>query len=127
MAGTSDPNQPLMQFLNQLLGEVESGSENLDFELRSKIKALEREISKVPAVSSHPPDELEIAKKLDEMSAKLNSLDELLSSTSAEDVQVRNILGKTADIWMPAITATAEERKKSAANSAATKQNSPEK
>ena len=43
------------------------------------------------------------------MSAKLESIDELLSSSSAADLQVQGLLSGTADLWMPVITATTEE------------------
>ena len=44
------------------------------------------------------------------MSAKLESIDELLSSSSVADLQVQGLLSGTADLWMPVITATTEER-----------------
>ena len=49
------------------------------------------------------------------MSAKLESIDELLSSSSATDLQVQGLLSGTADLWMPVITATTEERQAFAA------------
>ena len=49
------------------------------------------------------------------MSAKLESIDELLSSSSAADLQVQGLLSGIADLWMPVITATTEERQAFAA------------
>lgn len=54
---------------------------------------------------------MEIAKELDKLSAKLDHVDELISSTMAEDPQVRALLSTTADVWMPVITATSDERR----------------
>lgn len=96
--------------------QVEAETNQPETELRSKIKALELETTKVPSVSSKQPDELEIAKELDRMSAKLESIDELLSSSSPADLQVQSLLSGTADLWMPVITATAEERQTFAAS-----------
>lgn len=55
--------------------------------------------------------QLEIAKELDRLSAKLDDVDEMISSTMAADPQVRSLLSCTADVWMPVITATTEERR----------------
>lgn len=96
--------------------QVEAETNQPETELRSKIKALELETTKVPSVSSKQPDELEIAKELDRMSAKLESIDELLSSSSPADLQVQSLLSGTADLWMPVITATADERQAFAAS-----------
>lgn len=115
MAGANDANGQLFQFLNQLLNQVEAETNQPETELRSKIKALELETTKVPSISSKQPDELEIAKELDRMSAKLESIDELLSSSSPADLQVQGLLSGTADLWMPVITATTEERQAFAA------------
>lgn len=54
---------------------------------------------------------MEIAKELDILSAKLDDVDEMISSTMADDPQVRMLLSSTADIWMPVITATSDERR----------------
>lgn len=45
------------------------------------------------------------------MSAKLDDVDEMISSTMAADPQVQSLLSGTADVWMPVITATSEERR----------------
>lgn len=54
---------------------------------------------------------MEIAKELDKLSEKLDNVDELISSTMAADPQVRTLLSSTADVWMPVITATSDERR----------------
>ncbi|KAI3453555.1 hypothetical protein Pfo_010218 [Paulownia fortunei] len=54
---------------------------------------------------------MEIAKELDKLSAKLDDVDGMISSTLAEDPQVRTLLSSTADVWMPVITATSDERR----------------
>jgi len=56
--------------------------------------------------------QLEIAKELDRLSAKLDDVDEMISSTMATDPQVQSLLSSTADVWMPVITANSEERRK---------------
>jgi len=122
MAAAEDANGQLFQFLNQLLTQVEAETNQPETELRSKIKALESETTKVPSISSKQPDELEIAKELDRMSAKLESIDELLSSSSPADLEVQSLLSGTADLWMPVITATTEERQAFAASVAAEEQ-----
>lgn len=53
--------------------------------------------------------QLEIAKELDKLSAKLDDVDEMISSAMASDPQVKSLLSGTADVWMPVITASAEE------------------
>lgn len=45
------------------------------------------------------------------MSEKLDDVDEMISSAMAADPQVQTLLRGTADVWMPVITATAEERR----------------
>ncbi|KAH9315855.1 hypothetical protein KI387_024482, partial [Taxus chinensis] len=96
-------------------------------ELRSKIKALVQETTKVPSTSSKQPDELEIAKELDRISAKLDSFDKMLSSSSTADREVQSLLSGTADLWMPVITATADERRALAAAAATEEHDSSKK
>ena len=55
--------------------------------------------------------QLEIAKQLDKLSAKLDDVDEMISSAMTSDPQVHSLLSSTADVWMPVITATADERR----------------
>lgn len=82
-----------------------------EVELRSKIEALGLEVTKVPSKSKKNLDELEIAKELDELSAKLDNVDEMISSAIAADPQVKSLLSSTADVWMPVITATSDKRR----------------
>lgn len=56
--------------------------------------------------------QLELAKELDKLSAKLDDVDEMISSSMAADPQVQSLLSSTADVWMPVITATSDERRK---------------
>ncbi|XP_004306491.1 PREDICTED: uncharacterized protein LOC101307530 isoform 2 [Fragaria vesca subsp. vesca] len=88
---------------------VEALTNQEEVELRSKIEALGLEVTKVPSKSSQHLDELEIAKELDKLSAKLDDVDEMISSAMASDPQVKSLLSGTADVWMPVITASAEE------------------
>lgn len=57
------------------------------------------------------PTQLEIAKELDKLSAKLDDVDEMISSAMAADPEVQSLLSGTADVWMPVITATADGRR----------------
>lgn len=54
---------------------------------------------------------MEIAEELDKLSAKLDDVDEMISSAMASDPQVKNLLSSTADVWIPVITATSDERR----------------
>ncbi|XP_061998421.1 uncharacterized protein LOC133715790 isoform X2 [Rosa rugosa] len=90
---------------------VEALTNQEEVELRSKIEALGLEVTKVPSKSTQHLDELEIAKELDKLSAKLDDVDEMISSAMASDPQVKSLLSGTADVWMPVITASADERR----------------
>ncbi|VVA20360.1 PREDICTED: LOC110806999 isoform [Prunus dulcis] len=90
---------------------VEALTNEEEVELRSKIEALGLEVTKLPSKSTHHLDELEIAKELDKLSAKLDDVDEMISSAMASDPQVKSLLSGTADVWMPVITANADERR----------------
>ena len=81
-----------------------------EVELRSKIEALGLEVTKVPSKSAQPLTEVEIANELDKLSAKIDDVDEMISSALASDPQVQTLLSGTADVWMPVITANSEER-----------------
>ncbi|XP_042513411.1 uncharacterized protein LOC122088275 [Macadamia integrifolia] len=111
MAEEGRPDTQLFQLLSHLLQEVESLTNQEEVELRAKIEALGLEVSKVPSKPSEHLDELEIAKELDKLSAKLDDVDEMISSTMASDPQVQSLLSSTADVWMPVITATSDERR----------------
>jgi hypothetical protein len=52
---------------------------------------------------------------LDKLSEKLDDVDEMISSAMAADPQVQSLLSGTADVWMPVITASDEERRNFAA------------
>ncbi|TKY49512.1 hypothetical protein E2542_SST26944 [Spatholobus suberectus] len=90
---------------------VEALTNQEEVELRSKIETLGLEVTKVPSKSTQHLNELEIAKELDKLSARLDNLDEMISSSMASDPQVQSLLSGTADVWMPVITATSEERR----------------
>ncbi|KAJ4970969.1 hypothetical protein NE237_004068 [Protea cynaroides] len=111
MADEGKADSQLFQLLSHLLQEVESLTNQEEVELRAKIEALGLEVTKVPSKPSEHLDELEIAKELDKLSAKLDDVDEMISSTMASDPQVQSLLSSTADVWMPVITATSDERR----------------
>lgn len=48
---------------------------------------------------------------MDKLSAKLDDVDEMISSAMAADPQVKSLLSSTADVWLPVITATSDERR----------------
>lgn len=54
---------------------------------------------------------MEIAEELDKLSSKLDHVDKMISSTMAADPQVQSLLSSTADLWMPVITASSDERR----------------
>ncbi|GMP42009.1 hypothetical protein CsSME_00011897 [Camellia sinensis var. sinensis] len=70
--------------------QVESLTNQEEVEIRAKIEALGLEVTKVPSKSIQNLDELEIAKELDKLQSWMIS---------------------TADVWMPVITATSNERR----------------
>ncbi|GAB2289100.1 hypothetical protein Dimus_023401 [Dionaea muscipula] len=102
----------LFNLLSTLLHEVEALTNQEEVELRTKIEALGLEVSKVPSEPPKHLDEMEIARELDKLSTKLDDVDEMISSAMAEDPQVKSLLSSTADVWMPVITATSDERRK---------------
>ncbi|KAI3910546.1 hypothetical protein MKW98_027828 [Papaver atlanticum] len=112
MSGEGSSDAQLFQVLSHLLQQVESLTNQEEVELRTKIEALGLEVTKVPKKPTGTMDELEIAKELDKLSAKLDDVDEMITSAIAEDPQVQTLLSSTADLWMPVITATSEERRK---------------
>ncbi|ESR52259.1 hypothetical protein CICLE_v10033063mg [Citrus x clementina] len=111
MAEEGKADAQLFQLLTNLLQEVEALTNQEEIELRSKIEALGLEVTKVPSKSTPQLDELEIARELDKLSAKLDDVDGMISSAIAADPQVQSLLSGTADVWMPVITATADERR----------------
>ncbi|KAL4561549.1 hypothetical protein LXL04_033716 [Taraxacum kok-saghyz] len=117
--GKSTSSLPDTQFfglLSNLLQQVESLSNQEEVELRAKIEALGSEVTKVPSKSTKVLDELELASELDKLSAKLDDVDEMISSAMAADPEVKSLLSNTADVWMPLITATSDERQMFAAS-----------
>ncbi|XP_057513811.1 uncharacterized protein LOC130795615 [Actinidia eriantha] len=104
------PDAQLFGLLSNLLQQVEALTNQEEVELRAKIEALGLEVTKVPSKSTQNLDELEIAKELDKLSAKLDDVDEMISSAMAADPQVKSLLSSTAHVWMPVITATSDER-----------------
>jgi len=111
MAEGSKPDVPLFQLLTDLLQQVESMSNQEEVELRAKIEALGLEVTKVPEQAPKHLDELEIAAELDKLSSRLDNVDKMISSAMASDPEVKSLLSSTADIWMPVITASADERR----------------
>ncbi|KAK9156620.1 hypothetical protein Scep_003194 [Stephania cephalantha] len=103
------------QVLSNLLQQVESLTNEEEVELRAKIEALGSEVTKIPSKPSKSLDELEIANELEKLSAKLDDVDKMISSAIAADPQVHTLLSSTADLWMPVITATSDERRNLAA------------
>ncbi|KAI8027000.1 hypothetical protein LOK49_LG02G01227 [Camellia lanceoleosa] len=85
------------RFCQRGRGHLVESLTNQEVELRAKIEALGLE--------------LEIAKELDKLSAKLDDVDEMISSAMAADPQVKSLLSSTADVWMPVITATSDEKR----------------
>jgi hypothetical protein len=62
--------------------------------------------------------QLEIAAELDRLSARLENVDKMISSAMTSDPEVKSLLSSTADVWMPVITASADERRGFAGTSA---------
>ncbi|KNA24822.1 hypothetical protein SOVF_012310 [Spinacia oleracea] len=107
-------SQQLFELLSTLLNEVETLSNQEEVDLRAKIEALKSEVTKVPSQSlQHTVDtELELASRMDKLTSKLDEVDEMISSAITTDPQVKSILSSTADVWMPVITASSDERRK---------------
>ncbi|KAH7864792.1 hypothetical protein Vadar_033891 [Vaccinium darrowii] len=110
-AAPPPPDAQLFGLLSSLLQQVEALTNQEEVELRAKIEALGLEVTKVPSKPTQNLDELEIANELDKLSAKLDDVDEMISSAMAADPQVKSLLSSTADVWMPVITATSDERR----------------
>ncbi|XVE86223.1 hypothetical protein DITRI_Ditri18aG0018300 [Diplodiscus trichospermus] len=91
----------------------------------SEVEALGLEVTKVPSKSADNLDKLEIARELDKLSAKLDGVDDMISSTIPADLQVQSLLSGTADVWMPVITANTDERLNCATSSIKSTRNTP--
>ncbi|KAJ0966772.1 hypothetical protein J5N97_023689 [Dioscorea zingiberensis] len=111
MADEEKPDAQLFQLLANLLQQVESLSNQEEVELRAKIEALGLEVTKVPSEQSKHLNELEIAAELDKLSSRLDDVDKMISSAMTDDPQVQSLLSSTADVWMPVITANADQRR----------------
>ncbi|KAJ8748781.1 hypothetical protein K2173_011336 [Erythroxylum novogranatense] len=119
----SAADEQLFHLLSGLLQQVEALTNQEEVELRAKIEALGLEMTKLPSKPTSDLDELEIARELDKLSAKLDDVDEMISTAMAADPQVQSLLSSTADVWMPVITATSDDRRAFTASSS-TKDNS---
>ncbi|CAM6084093.1 unnamed protein product [Calypogeia fissa] len=106
----SAANEQLFQYLNSLLQQAEAASGTPELELRSKIEALRTETQRVPTPSTSGMSEVEVASKLDQLSAKMESVNKLLTEVE-KDPETKNFLQSSSELWMPVITATAEERR----------------
>ncbi|XP_071690198.1 uncharacterized protein [Rutidosis leptorrhynchoides] len=113
---SSLPDTQFFGLLSNLLQQVESLTNQEEVELRAKIEALGSEVTKVPSKSTKTFDELELVSELDKLSAKLDNVDEMISSAMDADPEVMSLLSSTADVWMPVITATSVQRQTIAAS-----------
>ena len=52
-----------------------------------------------------------IAAERDNLAAKIDYVDKMISSAIAEVPQVQSLLSSTSDVWVPVITATADQRR----------------
>ncbi|KAJ6840501.1 uncharacterized protein M6B38_309925 [Iris pallida] len=111
MGEQGKPDAQLFQLLAHLLQQVEILSNQEEVELRAKIEALGLEVTKVPSSSNKDLGEVEIEAELDKLSAKLDDVDKMISTAMSEDPQVQSLLSSTADVWMPVITATSNQRR----------------
>ncbi|XP_010257795.1 PREDICTED: uncharacterized protein LOC104597769 [Nelumbo nucifera] len=111
MAQARKADVDFFQLLSHLLQQVETLTNREEVELRAKIEALGVEITKVPLKPSVHLNEMEIARELDKLSAKLDYVDEMISSAMASDPLVQSLLSSVADVWMPVITATSDEKR----------------
>ncbi|XP_057951493.1 uncharacterized protein LOC131146146 [Malania oleifera] len=111
MAEEGKADVQLFELLADLLYQVEALTNQEEVELRAKIESLDLEVKKIPPKSAQNLGELEIARELDKLSEKLDDVDEMISSAMAADPQVQTLLSSTANVWMPVITATTDERR----------------
>lgn len=54
---------------------------------------------------------------MDKLSAKLDDVDDMISTAIASDPEVKSLLSSTADLWVPVITASSNERRNFTASS----------
>ncbi|KAL3683903.1 hypothetical protein R1sor_001925 [Riccia sorocarpa] len=101
----------LFQFLNSMLQQVEESNGGPELELRSKIEALRTETQKVPeASSSGTLNEAEVNSNLEFLSAKLAKVQSMIAEVES-DPDAKSFLQESASLWMPLITANADERR----------------
>eukprot|EP00850_Spirogloea_muscicola_P011378 SM000070S21344 [mRNA] locus=s70:657907:658829:+ [translate_table: standard] len=120
---TTEPSsrgQDLFSFLTGVVEDMEGATGHVDVELRSKIEALKVETRRLPDPSSFQMNEtdassicteqLELASRLDQLEQRLVSLDRKISTVTS-DALVTDILKDSSDLWLPVITADAQQRR----------------
>ncbi|KAL2635918.1 hypothetical protein R1flu_007397 [Riccia fluitans] len=101
----------LFQFLNSMLQQVEESGGGPELELRSKIEALKTETQKVPQAStSGTINEVEVNNSLEFLSAKLAKVQSMIAEVES-DPDAKSFLQDSASLWMPLITANADQRR----------------
>lgn len=103
-AFASPPDTQLFMLFSDLLQQVEELNNQEEVELRAKIEALGLEVTKVPSKSKKNLEDEEIAKELDQLSAKLDDVDEMMSSAIAADPRLNSFLSR-----MPVIAESSKE------------------
>ncbi|KAG6550785.1 hypothetical protein Mapa_007689 [Marchantia paleacea] len=106
----------LFQFLNSMLQQVEESSGTPEVELRSKIEALRTETQKVPQASTSGVNETEVNNSLEFLSAKLAKVKAMLEDVES-DPDAKLLLQDSAALWMPVITASADQRRAASSTS----------
>ncbi|KAL8119446.1 uncharacterized protein LOC141660266 [Apium graveolens] len=102
----SAPDTQLFMLFSDLLQQVEELNNHEEVELRAKIEALGLEVTKVPSKSKKNFDDQEIAKELDQLSAKLDDVDEMMSSAIVADPQLNFFLSN-----IPVIVESSDKRR----------------
>eukprot|EP00850_Spirogloea_muscicola_P000157 SM000001S04559 [mRNA] locus=s1:976362:977282:+ [translate_table: standard] len=114
---TTEPSsraQDLFSFLTGVVEDMEGATGHIDLELRSKIEALKVETRRLPDPSSFQMNELELASRLDQLEQRLVSLDRKISTVTS-DALVTDILKDSSNLWLPVITADAQQRRSNSA------------
>ncbi|KAI5066278.1 hypothetical protein GOP47_0018902 [Adiantum capillus-veneris] len=102
-------HEQLFNYLHQLLIQIEEQTGKPDLELREKLEALSREITRSPSSAAAQLGDIEIAQELDKLSAKLDFVEERIAP-AVVDPEVQNLLSATAELWIPTITASSQDR-----------------
>eukprot|EP00850_Spirogloea_muscicola_P017959 SM000159S01790 [mRNA] locus=s159:198447:199376:+ [translate_table: standard] len=102
--------QDLFSFLTGVVEDMEGATGHIDVELRSKIEALKVETRRLPDPSSFQMNEVELASRLDQLEQRLVSLDRKISTVTSDSL-VTDILKDSSDLWLPVITADAQQRR----------------